>query len=794
MKIKTSKGLEDISTAVFYRRHPFIPTNISALTSDLVYKLLEDSTSTEVYHLGSLSTSDLLDFAEYDFSFEPDKGRFLNILKLNYLDTYSKNILGYNTKENTRLNDIIFPQISSNPVSTKANTAAIINNSNYNFLPILPNPDNVSEKFFGAIEVSHQTIALLKVPGEKSEGLYDGVYKIEIYNDHIKGNCQRKYRVGSPESSIDAYREGFIEWEALKQVEIMGMDITKTIPNGPVITIYLGPQPEHKNIEIDKRCSWFYKEGLLYENTGSLEIDNREYEGLMHELSDEKIIWFLISSDGTANEINLAYKAWTDCRTKHRNMNQYLLRNDKFFSTKNSIEMFHSFLIDLANENEILYDSTSNTVLGTKRIPASQLPILNERRQKGNKLGWSPHITYKKGDKVSINMIGWDGKPLKYNTFRSLTDENRGNDPRYSTQWIKDTINIKSEYYRFFVGSNITGAGSISPSGTMIFEDIVITSKNENQEETGATQEFDIKLNPGYILFNNIQVDGDDVINKYSTTSEPNDIGEQKILFDLRALDKGRNHDYQVAVQFKRVGYNTTIVARCVEEGVNKYFTSEFWHNFNKSSFSDGTILLEGTKYGINSYFPTTTLKKLLEDTSNSLISTEVSDKVIFEFPKELEALSIKSISYVDSKRDLYSLLSSYSGKILEVDTNNQLTINPDNTYNYILIDLEKRRYTIKITNYTGVDVNKIKEDVIFQETCEIKMKGEGNKELNQIIIKNKHNSSVVVILKDQTGQKTELSGGTSVTFKSLGAGDKRYMIMTFENVSSDLDLEILYT
>lgn len=790
MKIKTSKGLEDISTAVFYRRHPFIPTNISAMTSDLVYKLLEDSTSTEVYHLGSLSTSDLLDFAEYDFSFEPDKGRFLNILKLNYLDAYSKNIIGYDTKENTRLNDIIFPQISSNPIYAKAN-AAVNGDPSYSYQPILPRPDSVSEKFFGAIEVSHQTIALLKVSGEINEGLYDGVYKIEIYNDHIKGNCQRKYKVGSPESSIDEYREGFIEWDALKQVDIMGMDITKTVPNGPVITIYLGPQPEHKNIEIDKRCSWFYKEGLLYENKGSLEIDNREYEGLMHELSDEKIIWFLISSDGTANEINLAYKAWTDCRTKHRNMNQYLLRNDEFFSTKDSIDMFHSFLIDLEKENEILYDSTSNTVLGTKRILTSQLPILNERRNKGNKLGWSPHITYRKGDKVSINMIGWDGKPLKYNTFRSLTDENRGNDPRYSTQWIKDTVDITSEFYRFFVGSNITGAGSISPSGTMIFENIVTTAGGE---EIGVIQEFNVKLNPGYILFNNIQVDGDDVINMYSPTTEPNDQGEQRIMFDLRALDKGRNHDYQVAVQFKRVGYNTTIVARCIERGISEYYTSSYWGKFNSSGFSDGTILLENTKFGINSYFPTTSLKKLFEDTSNSLISTEISDKVVFEFPKQLEALAIKSISYVDSKRGLLGLLSSYSGEILEVDEKNQLTISPDNTYNYILIDLERRRYTIRIASYTGVDVNKIKEDVIFQDTCEIKMKGEGGKDFNRILIKNKYNSSQMIITQEQIGQKTDLDGGTTVIFKSQGSGDKKYLSVIFENVSSDLDLEILYT
>lgn len=794
MKIKTSKGLEDISTAVFYRRHPFIPTDISKMDTSQKYKLLEDSISTQVYHLGSLSSSDLLDFAEYDFSYEPNKGRFRNILQLNFLDTYSKNILGYNTKDNTLLDQIIFPQISSNPTSSRSNAAAGSGDDSYDYLPILPDKDIIDENFFGAIEVSHQTIALLKVLGENNEGAYDGIYKIEIYNDHITGNCQRNYRVGTSDNYTNATIEGFVEWDALCQEEEMGkIGITPLLSKGPVITICLGPQPENKNIENDKRCNWFYGEGFDY-GVESTELSAREYESLVRELSDQKIIWFLISSDGTASEINLAYKAWTDCRTKHRNMDQFFLRNDKFFSSKDSMEMFNSLLIDSTRGDEILYDEVSKTILGTRKTPITSLPIYNQRKLKGNKLGWSPHVIYNKGDLVTLNVVDYRGKQQEYSTFRSLVDNNKGKDPRYSIEWIKNTLDLSSGYYRYFVGSNITGAGSIEPSGTMIVKSIA-----------GVKQPFKIKLNVGYILHNNIMVDGDDVVNEDSEKSPATDEGIQEIVFGLNSLQKGANHDYQVFIQFKRVGCNLIIVAKCPERQEFEYLTSDLWGKLNSGAPDDCLELLTNIRYGINSYFPTTNLKDLLgDDEANKVnsIPTEIGDKVLVQLPKELPSLGIKRVSYVNTRRDLLNfddgenisnILSDYTGDEVSIDENNQILLNPDNTYNYLLIDLEEKRFTVRITGYTGVEVNEIRADVIHGQSHDILMKGEGIKKLNRIVVKDRSNSKEITISGNSIGTPIELDGGTKLSFLSYGVMPNKILTMTISNIASNLDFEIFY-
>lgn len=49
------------------------------------------------------------------------------------------------------------------------------------------------------------------------------------------------------------------------------------------------------------------------------------------------MIWMLISNNSEVESVNLSYKSWVDSTNPNRNMNKYLLRNDEYWSTIDSV-------------------------------------------------------------------------------------------------------------------------------------------------------------------------------------------------------------------------------------------------------------------------------------------------------------------------------------------------------------------------------------------------------------------------------------------------------------------------
>lgn len=147
------------------------------------------------------------------------------------------------------------------------------------------------------------------------------------------------------------------------------------------------------------------------------------------EIKYSKLVWFVITygDETVVEDINISYFSWLTNTNPHRNMNDYLLRNDKKAVVDASIEVVEKV------DNNIWMDLSSNTIVGNNTI--ENHPIIDNRLDYASEDSgiWSKRITYKAGDKVS-----WRDK-----TWLSLIDNNRGNYPLLSNAWeIENEIPI----------------------------------------------------------------------------------------------------------------------------------------------------------------------------------------------------------------------------------------------------------------------------------------------------------------------------------------------------------------
>ena len=149
------------------------------------------------------------------------------------------------------------------------------------------------------------------------------------------------------------------------------------------------------------------------------------------EVNQDKILWLIVSSDGTISDINISYYSWKTSNNKFENLNKYLLRNDD----KAKIDTSDPVRI----ENDLVFDSTSGTLLGKKTTDST--PILDNLisyYKKGDLSKYSPQVSYQIGDEVS-----YGGK-----SYYSLISGNIGNTPILSEYWIlKDFLDEKDISY-----------------------------------------------------------------------------------------------------------------------------------------------------------------------------------------------------------------------------------------------------------------------------------------------------------------------------------------------------------
>ena len=170
--------------AVLYQWHPYFPSNLNNISEELKSQIIKDSTSVKTLLLSSTASSDLIEFAEYKFGFkikgEDYKERLLN----NFLDSYSREIVGIDFRDLQKVeNNIVFQKSQEQKEYNEKNSG-----------------------YFGAVSMDNDQIYMIDAP--------QGTWKIEIYEN---------------------LQDEFIEYTVRKKFNL-------EISQEPILTIELGPE------------------------------------------------------------------------------------------------------------------------------------------------------------------------------------------------------------------------------------------------------------------------------------------------------------------------------------------------------------------------------------------------------------------------------------------------------------------------------------------------------------------------------------------------------------------------
>lgn len=288
-----------------------------------------------------------------------------------------------------------------------------------------------NDRYFGTTIISNQVFALFKAAaGIKRLELYEGI--IDKNNNNSRGS-------------------DFIDTDSMAAA---GIKPTST----PNFILILG-QP-------DETIS------------GEDLVSEKE---LLDEVTGEKMIWMLISNNSEVESVNLSYKSWVDSTNPNRNMNKYLLRNDEYWSTIDSVGIIET----VEDVPEVLIDANSSTLLGNEKIEDNRLLILGNKRGliemykgAGDYPKYFPFTTYKIGDKVILGGKVWE----------SVSDNNFNNNPALSSKWIlSEFLNINKPI-RIVVSVTPEIGGTCNPIGIISIPSVK------------TPIDFKIYPNPGYVL------------------------------------------------------------------------------------------------------------------------------------------------------------------------------------------------------------------------------------------------------------------------------------------------------
>jgi len=397
-----------------------------------------------LYH-GSKSKILLRDFAEYDFSFLVDKYKFNDKLKIGFLDNASKDLIGLNVGELTKIEDILFP--------TLLETDEI----------------NREIKYFGTTIIGTYTLFLFPVPR--------GIRKVELY----EGTKTDLNIIG-------------VDYDYRLLCE-QNTDSTEK----PVLSIYLGPDYRWSNNDPGQ----YLVDPGIWDNGYRMLADPKDYFRGLDEIESDKVLWLVITDSGKLLDINLSYNSWSSDKVNpERNKWKYSLRNDEFWSTKNNTKIIN-------DKSGILLDGRSNTILSTAKVDthpilSRKLQLFdlspfnsNLSYSSGDKVRYhgklwesvsdnnttipgeegceweeklqrfSPYCSYRLGDRVLYNNLIWE----------SLCDDNIGGRPDISKKWIIAESTEDMFTSRINIIINPSGAGRVIPGGQVRI-DTSTTEKN----------------------------------------------------------------------------------------------------------------------------------------------------------------------------------------------------------------------------------------------------------------------------------------------------------------------------
>lgn len=376
--VNENQVLMKFYVAVLYQWHPYFPSNINNISEELKTQIIKDSTSVKTLLLSSTASSDLIEFAEYKFGFkisgEDYKERLLN----NFLDSYSREIVGIDFRD--------LQKVENNLVLQKSSEQKELNEKDLGY--------------FGAVSMDNDQIYMIDVP--------QGVWKVEIYE-----NLQSE----------------FVEYSVREK---FGLNTEQK----PILTIELGPEVDCFNNSKNKDLPLYYEGEKLYNELSDIEMSDVDYRALCQEITDQKV-FYIVQTPNKLTSVNISLTAWNRAEVPHRNKKYWNTTNNHF---KGSID--NNSNIFTTKYNNSFVDTASMILLGNQKTNIDKTPILREtiKRCEKNENFFKKEIVYKKNDVVTY----------KIGKYKSLLDENLGNDPDKSSYW-KKIGEISSEEKKIFL-------------------------------------------------------------------------------------------------------------------------------------------------------------------------------------------------------------------------------------------------------------------------------------------------------------------------------------------------------
>lgn len=522
-----------------------------------------------------------------------------------------------------------------------------------------------NDKYFGTTIISNQVFALFKAAA--------GIKRLELYEGIIDRNNNKSR--GSEFMDTDS-------------MAAAGIKPTAT----PSFILILGEEPDETK-------------------SGGDLVSEKE---LADEVAGEKMIWMLISNNSEVESVNLSYKSWVDSTNPNRNMNKYLLRNDEYWSTKDSIGIIETASSDVPG---VLLDANSGTLLGNEKIDDDKLLILGNKRGlidmykgAGDYPKYFPFTTYKTGDRVILGGKVWE----------SVSDNNFNSNPALSPKWIQaEYLNINKPI-RIVVSVTPEVGGTCNPIGIISIPSV------------RTPIDFKVYPKPGYTLNEDIPCLLDE---KDLTPFPPGNNFHYNVPNDLITVINWEEVLKTNHLIFNLKYTGSYIILKAMISGEKDVYDYDEWERSIGETNLKVSELIIGDKTEYNPYVQEDGRLDVLIDQRAEIRIPELSDYVISRVLAKYENLEEDS----EMPEEYYPEL---------IGTVNSIVI-PEVKFSAatLTLELSSKRVTISIIEFAGFEVsnNSLKINSGGSATFKFISEDYPNTNLEKVIIEDSQGNSVTI-------------------------------------------------
>lgn len=321
---------------------------------------------------------------------------------------------------------------------------------------------------------------------------------------------------------------------------------------------------------------------------GKIYSDTKELAKLEDEVRCSKVIWLTTSFDSASTSYNLSYGIWLSESNSQRNKNKYSIRNDEYLSTVNHMNSVEEL------SSGLFVDGATGVILGTDCVETSNIshPLLTLVNSHSSKNTFSINVSYSKGEEVLFNNT----------TYTSLVDNNLGNIPSLSTQWVSNASE-KFLTTRIDILTDPLNTAVITPSKLSI----------NNTADSGPAQvsilpvagyevDFDFETRTGQCISNGY--DYTTAPNTLSRIDDPTNIYVKTFLLGLGTDTVAwsnfiKSESGKVIIKMKKKNTDFRILLKDVQG--NQYFYNQ-WVSYIKgeSDFGVKRVELDNAEVAVN--------------------------------------------------------------------------------------------------------------------------------------------------------------------------------------------------